>query len=280
MEFLPIFLALAGRPALVVGGGEVAGRKAALLRSAGAAVTVVAPRLGRGLADLSAEGVIEHRARCFRESDLEGMALAIAATDDRAVNQAVAAAAGARALPVNVVDDPALCSFIMPAIVDRGAVVAAVSTGGLSPVLARLLRTRLELALPAELERAAAIAADWREPVRQRLPAAGPRRRFWERALAHVLAGGTPSLETLLAEVLDPPPPATILVDPADPDAITLRDLKRLQAADLVLHEPRVPAALLGYARRDAIVSPIEGPAEREAMGEGATVVVLRCREP
>ena len=139
MDFLPLFLRLTGRPALVVGGGEVAARKVALLLDAGAEVRVVAPELGTTLAGEHAAGRIRHVARHFAASDLEGADLAIAATDDVVVNAEVSRLARARSLPVNVVDNPALCSFIMPAIVDRSPVIVALSTGGASPVHANLM---------------------------------------------------------------------------------------------------------------------------------------------
>jgi len=143
MDFLPIFLDVREQPCLVVGGGEVAARKTALLLRAGARVTVQAPALHAAFDAALGAARIEHRATSFRDADVIGYALAIAATNDNAVNRAVAAAARARRIPVNVVDQPALCSFIMPSIIDRAPVIVAVSSGGASPVLARLLRARL-----------------------------------------------------------------------------------------------------------------------------------------
>jgi uroporphyrin-III C-methyltransferase/precorrin-2 dehydrogenase/sirohydrochlorin ferrochelatase len=128
MDFLPMFLNVRGEPCLVVGAGQVASRKAALLRRAGAQVTMTTE---------------------FREEELDRHALVIAATSDQEVNRAVAAAARARRIPVNVVDQPALCSFILPSIIERAPLIVAVSSGGASPVLARLLRARLESMIPA-----------------------------------------------------------------------------------------------------------------------------------
>src|SRR5271167_853332 len=128
MDFLPIFLKLEDRLAVVIGGGDVAARKLELLRRAGARIRVVAPAAGAAIVALAGSGRIAWRQGRFEPADLDGAELVIAATDERAVNEAVAAAARARHLPVNVVDAPDLCSFIMPAIVDRGRVVAAVST--------------------------------------------------------------------------------------------------------------------------------------------------------
>ncbi|MHB1100726.1 MAG: precorrin-2 dehydrogenase/sirohydrochlorin ferrochelatase family protein, partial [Burkholderiales bacterium] len=135
MDFFPIFLNLKGKTCLVVGGGEVAVRKASVLLQSGAKVKVVSPGLCMELRKLE----IEHLPERFSEAHLEGMTLAIAATDDRAVNVAVSEAARKRNIPVNVVDNPDLCSFVMPSILDRSPLIVAFSTGGASPVLARLL---------------------------------------------------------------------------------------------------------------------------------------------
>jgi uroporphyrin-III C-methyltransferase/precorrin-2 dehydrogenase/sirohydrochlorin ferrochelatase len=168
MDYLPIFLDIRERPCMVVGGGEVAARKSALLLRAGARVTVLAPSLSAAFeADIAASR-IAHRAASFRDEELAGYVLAIAATGDETVNRAVAAAARARHIPVNVVDQPALCSFIMPSIIDRAPVIVAVSSGGASPVLARLLRARLETLIPAGYGRLAALAAAFRDQVKAR----------------------------------------------------------------------------------------------------------------
>lgn len=151
MEFLPIFLKVRGAPCLVVGGGEVAARKCALLARAGARVTVLAPELGKALEAERAAGRIAHRAERFEDAHVQGYAAVIAATSDQAVNRSVAAAAKARLIPVNVVDQPALCSFILPSIIERAPLIVAVSSGGASPVLARLLRARLESMIPTEV---------------------------------------------------------------------------------------------------------------------------------
>jgi uroporphyrin-III C-methyltransferase/precorrin-2 dehydrogenase/sirohydrochlorin ferrochelatase len=154
-----------------------------LLTRAGASVTVISPDLGPELRSEAATGRSAHRAHAFASADLDGMALVIAATDDAAVNEAVFEAAEARSLPVNVVDRPALCRFLMPAVIDRAPVLIAVSTGGASPVLARRLRARLESLIPARYGRLAALAERWRGRVAERLPDLGVRRRFWDHVL-------------------------------------------------------------------------------------------------
>lgn len=158
MRYFPLFLDIAGKSVLLVGGGEIAARKYALLAEANARVTVVAPELGDALRDALARGALAHEARAFTDADVDGHWLVIAATDDRTVNAAVAAAAGARRIPCNVVDDRELSSFIMPAVIDRSPVQIAVSTGGTSPVLARLIRERLETLLDGSLGTLAAFA--------------------------------------------------------------------------------------------------------------------------
>ena len=151
MRYFPLFLDIAGKPVLLVGGGDVAARKFALLKDAGAVVSVVAPELGGELQEVLAQGALVHHAREFSAGDIEGQWLVVAATNDRVVNAAVAAAAGTLRIPCNVVDDRELSSFIMPAIIDRSPVQIAVSTGGTSPVLARLIRERLETLLDESL---------------------------------------------------------------------------------------------------------------------------------
>jgi uroporphyrin-III C-methyltransferase/precorrin-2 dehydrogenase/sirohydrochlorin ferrochelatase len=287
MDYLPIFLKLENRLTVVVGGGEVAARKVDLLCRAGARIRVVAPELDEEIAGLAAKGRIEHRQRRFAPGDLDGAELVIAATDDRRVNEHAAAAARARHLPVNVVDSPDLCSFIMPAIIDRGRIVAAVSTGGASPVLARLIRTRIELALPHGVERLAALAASWRDRVKAAVPEGAPRRRFWERLFAppsaeRILDGATPDLGALLRATESPRGRLVVIEVPRDdPEALTLRGVRLLQSADLVLFEAGMPPAILEFARRDARRLPTDGSVSAmsakaaTAIGEGKLVVGL-----
>jgi len=141
MDYLPIFLKVEDRKCLVVGGGKVAARKVMLLKRAGAHITAVSPQLCDELRALLEQGAITYVAREFQDEDLHDCVLVIAATDDKVVNRRVSELANAQRIPVNVVDSPDLCSFIMPSIIDRSPVQIAVSTGGASPVLARLLRS-------------------------------------------------------------------------------------------------------------------------------------------
>ena len=184
MDYLPIFVRLQGQTAVVVGGGRVALRKVDLLRKAGARVTIVAPQLTEELKALveaarqASAPVLRHVEARFEPSHLEGAQLVIAATSLREVNAGVSQAARERNVPVNVVDDPELSTFIFPAIIDRSPVVVAVGSGGQSPVLARRVREQLEALLPARLGALARFVGDRRKEVQEALPP-GERRPFW-----------------------------------------------------------------------------------------------------
>ncbi|RXZ43727.1 siroheme synthase CysG [Crenobacter cavernae] len=262
MDYFPIFLKLQGRPCVVVGGGDVALRKVRLLRQAGARVTVVAPELVAELAELADQGEIAHRAGEFAEADLDAAVLAIAATDDRDVNRRVAAAGEARRVPVNVVDDAELSGYITPAIVDRSPLVIAVSTGGGVPVLARLVRARLESLIPASFGALAGFAARFRDVVKARFDDVEARRTFWESVLEGpiadaVVAGNVEAAEAQMAQRLaepDKPSGAVYLVGagPGNPDLLTFRALRLMQQADVVLYDSLVAKELLELVRRDA----------------------------
>ena len=263
MDFLPIFFDVREQPCLVVGGGEVAARKSALLLRAGARVTVLAPALSAAFdADLAAAR-IAHRAASFRDEDLEGYAVVIAATSDDAVNRAVAAAAKARRIPVNVVDQPALCSFILPSIIERAPVIVAVSSGGASPVLVRLLRARLESLIPAGYGRLAALAAAFRDQVKARFKQA-ERRRFWERVLQGpiaelVFSGRDGEARKALQGSLEDTRLAfsggevsLVGAGPGDPDLLTFRALRLMQQADVVVYDRLVSRPVLDLVRLEA----------------------------
>jgi len=264
MNLFPISLIIKDRPCLVVGGGEVAARKVTLLRRAQGRVTVVAPELGPSLAASLATGDIEHRAREFRESDLDGMMLAVAATDKASVNNAVSRAARDRNIPVNVVDQPDLCTFTVPSIVDRDPLVIAVSSGGASPVLVRLLRARLETLIPAAYGRLARLAERFRQRVKDRFETTAQRRRFWEQVLQGpvaelLLAGKERAAETALENAIaNTVVPANrgeaylVGAGPGDPDLLTFRALRLMQQADVVLYDRLVSAEILDLTRREA----------------------------
>lgn len=268
MRFLPIFLDLAGRRALVVGDGPAARRKAALLAAAGAEV------LARP---------------AFSPDDLRLCCVAVGADAAEADLQALSAAAQAAGVPVNVVDRPELCSFIMPAIIDRDPVVVAVSTGGAAPVLARLLRARIEAALPPGIGRLAAVVGSAAAELRRRVPDTGKRRRLLEQALAGVaaeLAFAGREAEArdalLAAAAAEVPAPGFVhfVGAPAEVDLLTLRAQRLLGEADVVLHDQGVPAAVLDAARRDAERLPAAGADTAALAAAGARVVRLVAGDP
>jgi uroporphyrin-III C-methyltransferase/precorrin-2 dehydrogenase/sirohydrochlorin ferrochelatase len=263
MRYFPLFLDIAGKPVLLVGGGEIAARKFALLAEAGAKVTVVAPRLGDVMSAALARGSIIHLEREFAAADVDGKWLIVAATNDRAVNAAASAAAHAARIPCNVVDDRELSSFIMPAIIDRSPVQIAVSTGGTSPVLARLIRERLETLLDSSLGSLASFADRWRDAIKRKFADIGARRRFLYWMLtgpvaAAVRADRTAQAEELTRQALEAadglPPGHVVLVGagPGHQGLMTLQGLRALQEADVIVHDRLVSAEVLDLARRDA----------------------------
>ena len=188
MDYLPMFARLEGRPVLLVGGGEVALRKARLLLAAGARITLVSPAIEPEFHEFA--GRFTHVAARFDPAHLAGQILVVAATDDLEVNALVYQSATERGLFVNLVDDPERSSFIFPSIIDRSPIVVAVSSGGKAPVLVRLLRERLESLLPRHLGGLAELSGRVRHRAKQVLASLSDRRRFWERAFAsNTLAG-------------------------------------------------------------------------------------------
>src|ERR1700712_5176281 len=263
MEFLPLFHNLRGARVLVVGGGEIALRKSRLLADAGAVLRVAAPQIGtelRGLIDSSGG---EQVLRGYNEADLNGCVLIIAATDDEPLNAQVSADARQRGMPVNVVDAPALCSVIFPAIVDRSPLIIAVSSGGDAPVLARLIRAKLESWIPPTYGHLAGLAARFRHQVKSLFPNVQQRRAFWEDVFQgpiadRQLAGQGAEAERLLQAKLDGDAPLAtgevylVGAGPGDPDLLTFRALRLMQQADVVLYDRLVAPAILDLCRRDA----------------------------
>jgi len=264
MPLYPLFADLADRPVLVVGGGAVAERKIEALLAAGARVRVGASTLTPTLRGWVAGKRIERLAGAYRPAWLDDVWLAIAATADADLNARVAADGQARRRLVNVVDDPALSSFQVPAVIDRAPLQVAISTAGAAPVLARRLRERIESLLDPALGPLLQLAQRYRPRIRRRHPDLAERRRFYDwlhdgpvRAL---LRGAQPArAERALRAALDAPGmPASagsvVLVGagPGDPGLLTLRALRALNEADVILHDALVPAAVLALARRDA----------------------------
>jgi uroporphyrin-III C-methyltransferase/precorrin-2 dehydrogenase/sirohydrochlorin ferrochelatase len=259
MDFLPIFLNIRQQPCIVVGGGEVAARKVTLLLKAGAKVTVVAPELCGALQ----QAAIQHIPQKFEDGLLDGAKLVIAATNDNAVNRAVHAAATSRDIPINVVDTPALCTFVMPAIIDRAPIIVAISSGGAAPVLARLLRARLESMIPAGYGRLATLAGKFRDQVKQKLGDGLPRRAFWENVFEgsigeDMLAGREELAAQHLQQAIDQAQTSAsgevylVGAGPGDPDLLTFRALRLMQKADVVLYDNLVSEGVMELVRRDA----------------------------
>lgn len=265
MDFLPIFVNLKGRHCTVIGGGEVAARKVALLLQAGARVTVIAPELGATLTRSKQHNEINHKQESFGETPIQESVLIVAATNDRAVNEQVAELAGKLNVPVNVVDTPDLCTFVMPSIIDRSPVMVAVSTGGASPVLGRLLRQKLETTIPASYGQLARLAKTFRDKVKTKFSKGIDRRLFWEKVLegpvAEMMIAGkeqqaTKAMEEALASAGESMPGhgEVYLVGggPGDPDLLTFKALRLMQQADVVVYDRLVSQEVLELVRRDA----------------------------
>ena len=266
MDYLPIFADLKQRPVLVVGGGDVAARKVFLLQRAGAEIRIVAQSLSPELEQQRQQGRVLWLGKTFDPQQLDDVFLAIAATDDNALNAAVFAEADKRRVLANVVDDQPRCSFIFPSIIDRSPLVVAVSSSGQAPVLARLLREKLEALLPASLGQMAQVAGRWRGQVKQRLASIGERRRFWEntfggRFATLVANGQTAQAERQLEQDLHrfaagdegaQGEIALVGAGPGDVGLLTLRGLQVMQQADVVLYDHLVSGEILDLVRRDA----------------------------
>lgn len=261
MDYLPMFAKLTSRPVLLVGGGDIALRKARLLIDAGAQLTVVAPSLHEELAEL----LVDHHyiPSRFLPQYVQNQMLVIAATDNEDVNAEVAAAADAANIWVNVVDDPDRSSFIFPSIIDRSPIMVAVSSGGKAPVLVRLLRERLEALLPKHLGALGTLSGEWRSKIKQKLGDIAARRRFWEKAFA------SPQLATMLEtnQMADAEDWMSAQLDegnysggevvlvgagPGDAGLLTLKGLQQIQQAEVVLFDQLVSAEVLNLVRRDA----------------------------
>ncbi len=264
MDFLPVFMNVKGRKCLVVGGGKVASRKVFMLLRAGAAVTVVSPELCQDLEIRKNEAEIIHLPRGFEEGDLQDCRLVIAATNDETVNRTVSELAQQKGIPVNVVDAPDLCSFIVPSIIDRNPVQIAISTGGASPVLARLLRSRLETFIPSAYGRLARLVESFREKVKTKFSSSDEIRTFWEQILEgpvadNLIAGKDKMARELLENAVEnAQAPAErgevylVGAGPGDPDLLTFRALRLMQQADVVVYDRLVSQGVLDLVRRDA----------------------------
>ena len=266
MDYLPINLNIRQQRCLIVGGGEIAVRKASLLLRADAYLRVVAPNISEAMKQLLA-GAEHSQLHCreFMPSDLEHVVLAVAATNEATVNEEVSQLARLHHVPVNVVDQPELCTFVLPSIVDRSPVTVAVSSGGSSPVLARVLRAKIETLVPTAYGRLATLVGSVRTEVKARFASTQERRLFWEKTLAGpvaelVFAGREAEAKQLLQGLLSDSSKQSDQVGevylvgagPGDPDLLTFRALRLMQQADVVLFDRLVSAPVLDLVRREA----------------------------
>ena len=263
MEYLPVNLLLRDRAVVLIGAGVVAARKARFLLTAGADLRIIAPHKDGQFEQLEELGPMHWESREYREGDLEGAVVAIAATPIRAVNEAVHAEATARSIPVNVVDSPDLCTFIFPAIIDRTPITVAVSSGGASPVLARAIRSRIEAMLPSATAEIASFGRRFRDRVKAASVSERDRRGIWEQVINGsiaqlILKNRVPEAEDALEALLASHAPAVqgevylIGAGPGDPELMTFKALRLLQRADIVLYDRLVNPEIVAMARRDA----------------------------
>ena len=261
MNYFPLFADLTGRPVLVVGGGSVAARKVGLLLKANAQVRIVARQLNAELMGLERQNKVLWIAKEFNAEQIRQVMLVIAATNDEALNHRIFHLAESQHKLVNVVDDQPHCSFIFPSIIDRNPIQIAISSGGKAPVLARLLREKLEALLPQHLGKIAEISGKWRDQVKAKLTSVTERRRFWEKRFSGRFANliknqQEAQAEQELAEQLESNYQGGFVslvgAGPGDAGLLTLNGLQEIQQADVVLYDALVSDEILSLIRRDA----------------------------
>ncbi len=264
MDYFPIFVKLSGQNCLVVGGGEIAARKIDLLARAGAKITVIAKQVSPHVRAMEAKHGLAIVQKPFAALDLQGFRLVVSATDNNETNQLVAKTANGLGVLVNVVDNPALCSFIFPAIIDRSPIIAAVSSGGAAPVLARLLRAKIETTIPPAYGKLAQLAEKFRGQVKQHFNDPAQRRIFWENCFQgqvaeQVFVGNEKQAEQALLEALAGQTQAAthgevylIGAGPGAADLLTFRALRLMQQADVVVYDHLVSPEIIDLARRDS----------------------------
>lgn len=264
MDYFPFFMRLKGRQVLLVGGGEIATRKARLLAKAGAVLRVISLEVEPELESLVTTNGGSIALREFEPRDLDDVVLVVAATDQADVNQRLSQLAHERSVPVNVVDSPELCSVITPAIVDRSPLLIAISSGGEAPVLARMVRARLERMLPASYGRLAGLASRFRDAVKNAFKNTDERRRFWESVFEgpvaeQVYAGNMETAAEQLEQLLGQSTTGIMTGEvylvgggPGDPELLTLKALRLMQQAEVVLYDRLVSPEVMELVRRDA----------------------------
>lgn len=282
MNTFPLFFKLEDRKVLIVGGGDVALRKADLLRRAGAVITILAPSISAEIQALLSDSKHELICENYNKAYMIGARVIIAATDDETLNHQIHADASELNIPVNVVDTPHLCDFIFPAIVDRNPIVIGISSNGKAPVLARLLRARLETLIPQGYGKLAKLAGEFRSEVKTKIPTLTGRRQFWERAFEGqvsqlMFAGNEKEAAAQLQADLDNTATAInekntadntstesqtvkntmgevyiVGAGPGDPELLTFKALRLMQQADIVYYDALVSPQVLDLCRRDA----------------------------
>ena len=263
MDIFPISLKLQQQPCLIVGGGHIAYRKALLLAKAGAKIDVLAPEIDDNLLQLVQQSQGQYVQDVFSSSTaLRHYRLVIAATDNNLVNQQVFAACEAENVLVNSVDDPPHCRFMVPAIIDRSPLVISVASNGTSPVLSRQIRTQLESTIPHGMGKLAEFSGQWRAAVKQKIVNPDERRIFWEELYASPLKeqvfndnldAANQSIQQALAEWQTPKGEVYLVgAGPGDPELLTLKALRLMQQADVVIYDRLVSAPILELCRRDA----------------------------
>ncbi|VFP82237.1 siroheme synthase CysG [Candidatus Erwinia haradaeae] len=263
MDYLPLFANLKNKPVLVVGGGRVATRKIELLNRAGAHIQIVAQELCEELIAIHKKNKCEWISTTYQSQQLKRVFLVIAATNNSKLNQRIYKDASSRYLLVNTVDEPQHCSCIFPAIIDRSPIIIGISSSGTAPVLARLLREKIEALLPAHLGLMAKIAGEWRDKVKERFFSLSERRNFWHKAFNGVFSNQVArgqlneaklTLDQQINDDINISSGEIFLVGagPGNSDLLTLRALQVMQIADVLLYDSLVSEEVLDLSRRDA----------------------------
>lgn len=263
MDIFPISLKLQQQPCLIVGGGHIAYRKAVLLQKAGAVISVVAPEIEASLLEIVQATAGQYVQAPFNsEIPLRSYRLVIAATNDAGVNRQVFEDCEAENVLVNSVDDPPHCRFMVPAIIDRSPLIVSVASNGTSPVLSRQIRTQLEATIPHGMGKLAEFSGKWRSAVKAKITNPDERRIFWEDLYAsplkeQVFNDNLAEADRLIEQALNEwqkPKGEVYLVGagPGDPELLTLKALRLMQQADVVIYDRLVSAPIMDLCRRDA----------------------------
>ncbi|MDO6581834.1 NAD(P)-dependent oxidoreductase [Photobacterium sp. 2_MG-2023] len=260
MDYFPVFTQLHNKPVLVIGGGEVACRKVDLLLRAGAAITLISPRLHPALQKLASQQKLRWLAESYQPGSLGGYYQVWTTTDDRELNKRIFRDAQQKKIWVNAVDDPAHCDFITPSMIDRSPIQVAISSGGASPVLVRYLREKLETQLAQNLSLLADFAGKQRNRLKLHYDTVDKRRHFWEQFFRLPQVENAQSVEVLEAAFVqllaqDNQAKGTVCVveTGTDVEMLTLKALRLMQQAEMVLYTDEVSqAGFIDLCRRDA----------------------------